>query len=171
MSACNLSGLRRGRPRLPATVGMASSSASKGTLSWTLAPVRMKASGIPRRSVIRWRLVPGLPRSVGFGPVAAPLFSPRWMNCPCRHGSSQSCPRPEAGAAIRDAGGPTRPLPANPAIVASRSRPSRTPSPLGASPTEYPCAAQTACPSVPHAPEQAVGRLWASEEPVAVVVR
>lgn len=39
-------------------------------LSWTLAPVRRKASGTPQRSVIRWRLVPGLPRSVGLGPIA-----------------------------------------------------------------------------------------------------
>ncbi len=76
--ACSLSGLRRGRPRLPPTCGTASSSSSNGTLSWTLAPVKANASGMPRRSVIRWRLVPGLPRSVGFGPVAAPLFWRRW---------------------------------------------------------------------------------------------
>jgi hypothetical protein len=30
--------------------------------------------GVPRASVTRWRLWPGLPRSVGFGPVQAPLF-------------------------------------------------------------------------------------------------
>ncbi len=38
---------------LPATGGTASSSSSNGTLSWTLAPVKRNASGMPCRSVIR----------------------------------------------------------------------------------------------------------------------
>ena len=62
------------RPRFPATEGTALSRSSNGTLSCTLAPVRRNASRMPRRSVIRCRLVPSLPRSVGFGPVAAPPF-------------------------------------------------------------------------------------------------
>jgi hypothetical protein len=37
-----------------------------------LAADRPTASGIPRRSVSRWYLDPGLPRSVGFGPVSSP---------------------------------------------------------------------------------------------------
>ena len=45
------------------------------TVSCRLAPLRQKPSGVPRASVTRWRFVPGLPRSVGFGPVAGPLFS------------------------------------------------------------------------------------------------
>ncbi len=43
-------------------------------LSWTLATVSRAASGIPRRSGTRYRFVPGLPRSVGFGPEADPPF-------------------------------------------------------------------------------------------------
>ena len=35
---------------------------------------QQKASGMPCRSVTRWRLVPGLPRSVGLAPVASPPF-------------------------------------------------------------------------------------------------
>src|SRR5205823_14119444 len=31
-------------------------------------------SGMPRRSTSRWYLEPSLPRSTGFGPVAAPPF-------------------------------------------------------------------------------------------------
>src|SRR5215207_3465691 len=40
---------------------------SSSTESWVLA-----AGGIPRRSVSRWYLDPGLPGSVGFGPVSPP---------------------------------------------------------------------------------------------------
>ncbi len=98
-------------------------------------------------------------------------LSPRWTNCPCRPGSSRSGLRRAAAGAARDAAGPTRPLPANPATVASRSRPSRIPSPPGASPTECPYAGRTGCRSTPHAPEQAAGRLWASKKQVAAVAR
>src|SRR4029450_4550217 len=41
-------------------------------LSWTSGAVSRTARGIPCRSTTRCRLLPGLPRSVGFGPVAAP---------------------------------------------------------------------------------------------------
>lgn len=98
-------------------------------------------------------------------------FSPRWTNCPCRHGSSRSGPPPAAAVAAHDADGATRRLPANPATVASRSRPSRIPSPPGASPTEYQCAGRTECRSTPHAPEQVAGHLWASAKQVAAVAR
>ncbi|CAA2160588.1 hypothetical protein MBRA_05744 [Methylobacterium brachiatum] len=75
LSACSLSGRRRGRPRRPLrTDGMASRVAAIITVSCRLAPLRQTPSGVPRASVTRWRFVPGLPRSVGFGPVAAPLF-------------------------------------------------------------------------------------------------
>ena len=92
----------------------------------------INASGMPRRSVIRWRLVPGLPRSVGFGPVAAPLFLERWINCPCRPGSSRCNLSLAAGAAVRDAKAPNRQPFASRATAASISHPSRTPSPTGA---------------------------------------
>ena len=57
------------------------------------------------------------------------------------------------------------------ATVASRSCPSRIPSPPGASPTECPFAGRTGCRSTPHAPEQAVGRHWPSEKQVAAMAR
>jgi len=69
---CSFLGRRRGRPRGWRTGGTASSASSSTVLSWTLAAVSRTASGIPCRSTTRCRLLPGLPRSVGFGPVAAP---------------------------------------------------------------------------------------------------
>jgi hypothetical protein len=41
------------------------------------APVRRTASGTPRPSQIRWRLLPRLARSVGFGPVWSPPCTAR----------------------------------------------------------------------------------------------
>ena len=41
----------------------------------SVAPLRRRASGVPSRSTTRWRFVPVLPRSVGFGPVSAPPFA------------------------------------------------------------------------------------------------
>ena len=76
--------------RLPLTDATPSSSSVSGTLSCTLAPVSMKASGKPLRSVSTWRFVPALRRSVGFAPVAAPPF--------CRDG-----PAVHAGPAPADA--------------------------------------------------------------------
>ena len=79
------------RPRLPErTGGTASRVAVSILLSCRLAPLRATPSGVPRPSTTRCRLVPGRPRSVGFGPVAAPLFwRPGWR-CPGRHGSSRA---------------------------------------------------------------------------------
>ena len=42
--------------------------------SFTLAAVLRVASGVPCPSTTRWSWVPGLPRSVGLGPVVAPPF-------------------------------------------------------------------------------------------------
>lgn len=67
-----LSGRRRGWPALPPMGGMLPGSSSDGMLSWILGVVSMKAGGMPPPSVIRRRLVPSLPRSVGFGPVLSP---------------------------------------------------------------------------------------------------
>ena len=51
---------------------MASSKACAWVLSWVLAPVTNTLMGRPLVSVSRCRLVPDLPRSVGFDPVACP---------------------------------------------------------------------------------------------------
>src|SRR2546423_15154000 len=53
---------------------MASTRRSSMVPSFTLAAVPSTASGVPCPSATRWSCVPGLPRSVGFGPVLAPLF-------------------------------------------------------------------------------------------------
>lgn len=52
--------------------GMASTVASSIRLSWMLAADRVTASGMPLASMTTWRFEPGLPRSVGFGPVSRP---------------------------------------------------------------------------------------------------
>lgn len=115
------------------------------TLSCRLAPLRRTPSGVPRASVTRWRFVPALPRSVGFGPVAEPLFWPGQRRCPGSLGSSRSRP-PRAGASrAPDAGAPARRPPASPVSDASNSSRSRSPSPLAASPTERLSAARTEC--------------------------
>jgi hypothetical protein len=45
-------------------------------LSCMFAPETPSDSGTPFRSVMRWIFDPGLPRSVGFGPVSGPLLPP-----------------------------------------------------------------------------------------------
>jgi hypothetical protein len=44
--------------------------------SWALAAESREAKGLPLRSITRWSLEPGLPRSTGFGPVCSP---PYWL--------------------------------------------------------------------------------------------
>ena len=51
---------------------MLSSVASTSFLSWRLAPSTARPTGTPLASVSRLRLVPSLPRSVGFRPVRSP---------------------------------------------------------------------------------------------------
>jgi hypothetical protein len=83
---------------------IASSVGASIGLSCRLAPLKQKPSGVPRASVTTWRFVPGLPLSVGFGPVAEPLFWPGQTHCPGSPGSSRFA-RPRADApAAPDAG-------------------------------------------------------------------
>jgi len=63
-----------GLPRGPMIGGMASTSGSSWVASWALAAESRTASGMPLRSTTKWYFEPGLPRSVGFGPVASPPF-------------------------------------------------------------------------------------------------
>jgi hypothetical protein len=67
---------RPGFPRGPMIGGMASTSGRSWVESWALAAERRTASGMPFRSTTRWYLEPGLPRSVGLGPVCSPPFWP-----------------------------------------------------------------------------------------------
>ncbi len=129
------------------------------------------ASGMPRRSVIRWRFVSGLPRSVGFGPVAAPPFWRRRTSRLCRRGCSRCGQHGVDAAAVRGAGFSIRRLLANHATCASTSPLIRSPSQLAASPTGRRCAAQTQCLSARHAPAQEVGHLSVWLQRAAAAVR
>jgi hypothetical protein len=57
--------------------GIASTNARASCESFRFAPVRRTASGTPRPSQIRWRLLPRLARSVGFGPRVVNLVVAR----------------------------------------------------------------------------------------------
>ena len=161
---------RSGR-RPERTGGIASSVATSWVLSCVLAPVRTTPSGVPRASTTRWRFVPGLPRSVGFGPVAAPLFLPAGWRCRVPHGSSPVVRRRPAAPARRGAGWPTRPPSANHAAVASTTCPSRSPSPAAGTPTANWCAARTGCRSAPPGPGSAAARPLDAHAPVAAAAR
>ena len=63
-----------GPPRPHRTPGTASKVDANIMLSWRLAGLKRIPKGVPRRSTTRWRFVPGLPRSVGFGPISVPPF-------------------------------------------------------------------------------------------------
>jgi hypothetical protein len=61
---------------LPVSRGMASTRAGACFESLRLAPVSCMTSGIPFPSQSKWRLLPSLARSVGFGPVCGPQKRP-----------------------------------------------------------------------------------------------
>ena len=82
------------------------------------------------------------------------LTFPSMASAPGRRGSDPCGPPCAAVAAAHGAGGPTRPSSACRAACASRSPPSRTPSPAAASPRGCPCPARTGCRSAPRGPEQ-----------------
>jgi len=90
LSAWSLSGRKRGRPTGDAMGGTSSRSGSSSLAFGTFAPLSSTASGIPWASTRMWCFVPGLPRSVGFGPTSSepPLprgcSSRRW-----RHGTNR----------------------------------------------------------------------------------
>lgn len=66
----------RRRPRRPRSGGNLSKSGRSMVPSATFAAVTAQPGGVPSGSVRRCCLLPLLPRSVGFGPVASPLLSP-----------------------------------------------------------------------------------------------
>ena len=78
------SNLLRGRPRRQPTGPTLSTSGSNCVTSWRLAPVSVKATGVPRASVSRWCLEPFFLRSTGLFPVFFPRAS---------HGRKSSRPR------------------------------------------------------------------------------
>lgn len=171
LSAWSLVGLRRGRPRcLARTPGTASDVGTSMRPSCRFAPLSVRPGGVPRASVTRWRFVPGLPRSVGFGPTASPPFSRADWRCPAPPSSSPGHPRPAVALATPGAA-PSRPrLRATRPTVASRSCRS---SPARSAPraTECPFAARTRSPPALLDQAHAADRLSASAAPVATVVR
>jgi hypothetical protein len=69
--------LPRGRPGSPCSGEIASTNAIAFCESFRFAPVRRTASRTPRPSQIRWRLLPRLARSVGFGSIWSPPYTAR----------------------------------------------------------------------------------------------
>src|SRR5690606_3076359 len=116
---------------------MASATSVSAMLSWRLAPVRTTARGMPVRSTMMWRLVPGLPRSVGFGPVASPPFWRGRMRHRWRPATSRSDLRDSVGRACGGGSCPTSLRPASRAAVASRSYPSSPQPRTAGAPTVY----------------------------------
>src|SRR5436190_11417050 len=129
LSPCHLSGRLRGRPGLPCgrRIGsMLSTISSKTRESWVLAPVSFTERGMPHRSTTRWRFVPGLPLSVGFGPTAcacgSPFLLPSLARCPSRgrRVTNLSCPLLPVGRVVPSATCATHLAVANHAVFANR---------------------------------------------------
>ena len=120
-------------------------------LSCRLAPLRTTPSGVPRASVTRWRFVPGLPRSVGFGPTSAPPFLPPGWRCRGQRGSSPAVLRRSAAPAAHGAAG-SRPRrrATRPACASTSCRSSPTRRALRA--TRCRCAARTGSRPTPSDP-------------------
>ena len=120
----SLSGRVLGRPRPWRTPGPASRVGASMRPSWRLAGLRRTPSGVSRRSTTRWRFVPGLPRSVGFGPVSAPpLLPPPWHRR-ARPGSSPAAHHRPGAPGARGEAWPRRQPPASRASAARTSSPS-----------------------------------------------
>jgi len=100
------------------------------------------ARGTPRPSQIRWRLLPSLARSVGFGPVCSPQ-KPPGSNCrPRRPVTNQSLPNAPASRAKRSGSVARCPPLASRVSAASRSCPNRSSVPAAASPRVFRCGAR-----------------------------
>ena len=114
-------------------------------LSCRLAPESVRPSGVPLASVTMWRLVPGRPRSVGFGPVASPPFWPARWRCPTLPGASPRHQPRSAAPEEGDAAWPTHPphatQPSGASTSCQSSQAPAAPRAIGCR-----CAVQTGCP-------------------------
>lgn len=137
MSACSFHGRFLGRPRPWRMPGTPSRILSKGTESCWFAGPTSTANGMPFTSVIRWCLVPFFPRSVGFGPIASPPFSPGCSRHPRRLSPSRSSSHRSRLRAGSDAVGPISQAPAIRSTCASRSSHCRSPFPWEGPPNGY----------------------------------
>ena len=119
---------------------------STNTQSGRLAPVSWIASGTPRPSQIRRRLLPSLARSAGLGPICGPqkllarnsYLRPR-VTIQSGHGGPASLAK-RSGSVARCL------PPASPVTFASRSSPNRSSSPATASAKEFRFAVRTTGP-------------------------
>ena len=118
-------------------------------LSCRLAPVKTMARGRPLRSTTMCLLVPGLPRSVGFGPISSPPFLPGPSRHPRWHATSGFHRQGSGVSACGDGFHPTRRHPARRAAGASRSSRSIRPPRRATVPKRPPCTARTGCRSAP----------------------
>jgi len=126
---------------------MASTSASACSESFLLAAVSWMASGIPRESQIRWRLLPSLARSVGLGPVNCPQKQLGLNSCRLQPWTSRFESNERANRAAQNESNPKYQPAANHASVSSRSYRTRSPTPWAAFPKECHCGGQIQCPS------------------------
>ena len=137
-------------------------------LSWRLAPLSVRPSGVPRASVTRWRLMPGLARSVGFGPTSAPPFLQPGWRCRVPPGSSPAPLRPAVAPAAPGAASPRpRPRATRPAAASRSCRSTQARSAPRA--TECPFGERTGSRPGPHGPVHAVDHLWTLAAPAAAV--
>ena len=122
---------------------MASTSSRACCESLRLAPVSRMASGTPRPSQIRCRLLPSLARSVGFGPVCTPQKL-TGLNCRRQRPATTQSFRSAPASPAKRSGSVARCLPpASHVTAASRSCQNRSPVPVAASPTVCHCAGRT----------------------------
>jgi hypothetical protein len=128
-------------------------------MSWVtslrLPPVRVTARGMPVASVIRWRLLPVLPRSTGLRPVLGPLLA---RGCGSRRRPPGRSPGRSLCGAWRGASrgvGATHWPRSTPPGGASTSCPSRIRAPAAGVPRRSRYAARTRCPGTPAGPDAA----------------
>jgi hypothetical protein len=145
LSASNLLGRFRSRPRGQRMSSIASTVSSSILQSWMLAAECVIVSGIPCRSTTRWRFEPDFPRSVGFGPVFSPSRGRERSPSRARPATNRSAQIPRDGLATPSAPFSILLLLASHVGVASKSCHCHTPFPGAATPKECLCAARKVC--------------------------
>jgi hypothetical protein len=128
------------------------------------------ARGTPRPSQIRWRLLPSLARSVGFGPVCGPQKLPG-SNCRPRRPATNQSSRSAPASPTRRSGSVARcPRLASHVTAASTSCPNRSPVRVAASPTVCHCVRRTESQLDKHDQAIEVGLRWVCAVRAAAVV-
>jgi hypothetical protein len=123
------------------------------------------ASGMPRPSQIKWRLLPRLARSVGLGPVCSPQKPLARNSCQQQHTTSRSRHDAKASSATRNASNPRFQPAANRVAVANKSCRNRNATVSAASARECRFGVRKRCPKGTFGRRDTDGHLvvWASE--------